>query len=42
MNDNTYERVDSNEIYETYEWDNVWMEHLSKKNKKTTIIFTGL
>ena len=34
MNDNTYERVDSNEIYETYEWDNVWMEHLSKKNKK--------
>lgn len=37
MSNFTYEAKDSKTIYETYEWDNVWLEHADDKETKRVL-----
>lgn len=40
MSDFTYEREDKKDILETYEWDNVWIEHANDKCH-TRVLYIG-
>lgn len=37
MSDFTYENHDSRDIYETFEWDNTWIEHANKMGVKRVL-----